>query len=174
MAQRDSLGSKDCRKERGSIGIDGFLHLCACICGPIVTVFLLFQVFLSVANALQDVNKYEHTGTFAFFLYFLNVYGFTTIICVFLLAATEMLLYIVLYRRAEKGITHWGSICYFSVMMLLHIMVWFHANTMPSLDLIYDETFEAVYSYFLFAKTTALPAVLYAVSYVLCMRTNSK
>ena len=85
MAQRDSLGSKDCRKERGSIGIDGFLHLCACICGPIVTVFLLFQGFLSVANALQDVNKYEHTGTFAFVLYFLYMHDIFFVLVMYFL-----------------------------------------------------------------------------------------
>lgn len=170
MTQRDSLSSKDHRNEPGSFGIGDFLYLCACIFGPLLTVFWGTQAILSVANALQDNNKYEHAGTFAYFLYYLDENRFTDDICIFILVAAEMLIYIALYRRAEKGITHWGSICYLFIMMVLHVIVWVHANIIPSPELHYDETTEAVREYIFVAKMTVLPAVLYAVSYILCVR----
>lgn len=166
----NSLVSDDYSRKSGKPDFLSILHRIACVYGTLITVFCLFRCCLSVVNALQDVHKYDHTGTFPYFLYFLDEYQFAEDVCIFLLMTAELLLYVAQYRRAEQRKPLWGSILYFIVMLVLHTAIWLHADSLPSPDWPYEVTDEAVMHYRFFANVTVSPSIVYFVLYLLRMR----
>lgn len=143
------------------------IHGGACVLGALITVCCLFRCYLSVANVLQDVHKFEHTNNVQYFLYFLDEYQFTGTVCMFMLMLAELCLYVVQFRSVSHERPLGGNVCYFVLVMLLHITLWAHANSIPSPEWPYSETADAVFSYILFANMTVLPSVAYLVSYIL-------
>ena len=143
------------------------IHRGACVLGVLITVCCLFRCYLSVANALQDVHKFEHTNNVQYFLYFLDEYQFTDAVCMFMLMLVELTLYVVQFRSVSHERPLWGNVCYFTLVMMLHITLWVHVNSIPSPEWPYTETADAVFSYILFANMTVLPSVVYLVSYIL-------
>lgn len=141
------------------------LHRIACVFGVLITAFCLLRCFLSVGLALQDVRKYEHTGTFPYFLHFLDENSFSENICMFQLMTAELLLYITQYRRAVQRKPLRGIIWCFTVILILHTGIWLHANSLPSPKVPYEMTDLAVNDYLTFANVTVLPSIVYFVAY---------
>lgn len=168
MRRLDTLRSDDNSPRKRNLDAISFLHRITCTYGTLITVFCLFQCYLSVTNALQDVHKFEHTGTFPYFLYFLDEYQFAEELLMCLLMATELLLYIVQYNRALKATAFPGSILYFILTLIFHIFIWTHANSLP-LPKFGPSTVaeEAGMEYRYFANVTVLPSVLYFILYLL-------
>ena len=171
MRRLDTLTSDDNSSPKRNLDVLSFLHRITCIYGILITVFCLFQCYLSVANALQDVHKFEHTGTFSYFLHFLDEYNFAEDLLMCLSIATELLLYIVQYNRVQKAKPFTGSIWYFTVMMIIHVIIWIHANSisLPKLPP-YNVADEAGLYYRASANLTVIPSVIYFIQYLLCIR----
>ena len=148
------------------------LHRIAGIYGTLVIICLLFRCGLSVLNALQDVNKYEHTATFSYFLHFLGEYDFSENLCILLLVIAEFLLYFTQYHPAKKKELFHGSVWYFAATLVLHIIIWLHANSLPMPDSWpYTVVEEAALNYRFFANVTVSPTIVYFVSYLCRMYT---
>lgn len=147
-------------------GFSSVLHRISCIIGIIITIFCLFCCYLSVANALQDVRKFEHTGTFAYFLHFLDEYDFAETVLIFLLMAVELLLYLVQYRRAAQKQLFRGSILYFTVIMVLHLICCLHANALPLPDFGPANAAESAGMWYRhYTNVTISPSIGYFISY---------
>lgn len=143
------------------------LHRISCIYGVLITIFCLFRCYLSVTNALQDVHKFEHTGTFSYFLHFLGEYDFLESVFTFQLVTVELLLYVVQCRRVNQKKSSRGSIWYFVVMLVLHAIIWMHANSLPLPDFGPSNVAEeAGMKYRFFANVTVSPPVGYFFSYL--------
>lgn len=168
MMLMNALGSNDHSSK--STNILSMLHRWVCIFGTLVTICCLFRCFLSIANALQDVDKFEHTGTFQYFLFFLDQYYFPGAVCTFSLMMAELLLYITQYRRAEEDVHHWGKILYFALILAFHIVVWLQAKSIPAPAWPYEETDEVVMQYLLFGNMTVFPPIAYCIMYILNVR----
>ncbi len=147
------------------------LHRIACVYGTLITVFCLFRCYLSIANALQDIRKFEHTGTFLYFLYFLDKYQFLEAVCTFLLMTVELLLYVSQYRRAEHKEILRGCFWYFFVIIALHIIIWLHAHSLALPDFGPSSVAEeAGMHYRFFANMTVSPSIVYFILYSLRVR----
>lgn len=147
------------------------LHRFTCVFGALITVCCLFRCYLSATNALQDVYKFEHTGTFQYFLYFLDEYHFSDEMCTFLLMIGELLVYGVQYHHiAQQRNPIRGSVWYFVIMFVFHTVIWLHANSIPMPEWPYERTADAVFCYMLFANMTILPSAAYLVSYIMRLR----
>ena len=167
MIPINTLGSDDRLEKTRKLKFSSVLHRIACIYGALIAAFLLFMCVLSVLNAEQDIHKYEHTGTFSYFLYFLNEYEFTEHLCMFLLAIAELLFYFAQCHPIKKKGSSRGSVWYLGAILVLHIIIWLHANSLPIPDTSpYTEVEEAALTYRFFANVTVSPTVGYFVSYL--------
>lgn len=144
------------------------LHRIACIFCGLLMIYLLLRCYLSFSCALQDTQKFEHTGTFPFFLYFLDEEDFLGEVNVFLLVAIEFWMYIVQFRRVEDHKSFRGSILYFSIMLAIHAAVCLHANSLvlPNCPP-YTAADEAGLGYRAFANMTIMPSVIYFSLYLM-------
>ena len=93
-------------------------YRCACVLGVLITVSCLFRCGLSLANALQDVHKFEHTHTYSYLMYYLFEYRFCENMCTLFLVVTELLFFIVQYRRAIHQKPLWSGFLYFLAALL--------------------------------------------------------
>lgn len=171
MMFSNTLLSDDHPKKTGKPHTLFALHRIACVYGTLISVFCLFRCYLSVANALQDVHKFEHTGTFPYFLYFLDEYQFLEAVCTFLLMTVELLLYVSQYRRAEHKKPFRGYFGYFTIILVLHVTIWLHANSLPLPDFGPSSVAEeAGMHYRFFANVTVSPSIVYFILYTLRVR----
>ena len=166
MLFTNMTGSNDCPKYM-KLDVLAFLYRSACVFGGLFVAFWFLQICLSFANALQDVRKFEHTGNFPYFLYYLREYQFTETVCVFLLMLTELLLYAVHCHRAMVGKRQEGIIWYFTIMLVFHSAIWLSANLLPNPEWPYAVTDELVMYYCFVANTTVLPSIVYFILYLL-------
>lgn len=154
-----------------SLSILLILHWFACVLGTLIVVCCLLRCFLSVANALQDIYKFEHTGNFPYFLHFLSEYHFSGEVCTFLIVAGELLIYGVQYRSiAQQENPSWRSIWCFASIFVFHMLIWLHAHSIPTPEWPYEETADAVFRYKLFANITVSPSAAYITSYAMHLR----
>ena len=148
-----------------------YLHRTACMYGTLFVIFCLSRCYLSFANALQDVHKFEHTDTFTYLLYYLGEYQFLETVCSFLLVMTELLFYVAQYRRITQGKPLRGGIGYFFVMLVIHTAICLHANSLPLPDFGPSSVAEeAGMHYRFFANVTVSPSIIYFVLYLLRLR----
>lgn len=145
-----------------------FLHRFACVYGALLTAFCLFRCFLSIGNAFQDIHKFEHTGSFTYFLYYLDEYQFIETVCTFLLTLGELLLYIAQCRQIIRKESYQWGIWWFMGMFVLHAIIWIHANSLPLPDFGPSTVAEeAGMRYRFFANVTVSPPVIYFILYLL-------
>ena len=154
-------------KKNGTQNIYSCFHRIACAYGGLIAAFCLFRCYLSIADALQDIYKFEHTGTFLYFLYYLGEYRFLEAVCTFLLVMAELLFYVVQYRQLEKKIPFRSRIVGFVVILIFHLGIWLHANSLPLPDFFPATVAEEAGMYYrFFANITVSPSVVYSILYL--------
>lgn len=147
--------------------VSAVLHRIACIYGALIAIVSLFMLVLFMLDAELDVHTYGHTGTFSYYLYFWDKYGCLEQLCTLLLVIAEFRFYFAQFHSAKNKEVSRGSIWYFAAIMVLHIIICLHANSIPVPDSFpFTETADAVLSYRLFANVTVSPTVGYFVSYL--------
>lgn len=149
----------------------GYFHRITCIFSALIAVYYLLMCVLSFSGALQDMKKFGGLG-FSYSLgYYLVNNSFPEAMQMFLPVTAEFLFYLVLYRRAEQKKRNQGSIWYFSLMLILHIVIWLHAN---SLDIPESPPFITAdgfgLRYYFFTTITVLQAIVYLVLFVFRVR----
>ena len=163
--------SSDDHPKNQKPGALSFLHRAACIYGTLFVVFCLLRCYLSVANALQDVYKFEYAGTFPYLLYYLGEYRFLETVCTFLLVMAELLFYVVQYRRITQGKPLRGGIWYFFVMLVIHTAICLHANSLHLPNFGPSSVAEEAGMYYrFFANVTVSPSIIYFILYLLHVR----
>lgn len=171
MILTNTLASDDYSRKSGKPDFLSFLHWIACIFCTLLTVYCLFYCYLSFTGALQDMRKYGGLGFSYPFQYYLKKNNFSENVNPFLCVTAEFLLYIAQYRRAERKKPFRGSIWYFSVMLVIHAVVWLHANSLSLPD---GPPFSSAdlpgVRYRRFANMTILPSVIYFILYSLRSR----
>lgn len=148
-----------------------FMHRCVCLCAGMLSAFCIFRCYLSFSNALQDVYKYEHTETFAYFLHFLGEYHFLETLCMSMLVIAELVLYIFMQHRATQTQFSKSGIVYFAIFFGIHAIIWIHSNSMQLPDFSPSTIAEeAGMRYRFFANITVLPSASYLFLYLLRAR----
>ena len=127
--------------------------------------------FSSYSCALDDFHKFQAFGSPLPFEYYLQGNDFGENVFLFLCLIIEFILYCVQYHWGKMRKRVAGSIWYFSVMLLLHIILLVYTSSLGlPFALPYDSAdFPAVY-WRRIARTTMFPSVLYFISYRLCIR----
>lgn len=164
----NTIISDDHSRKNGRLDFVSILHRIACAYSILLMVYCLLHCYLAFTGALQDVHKFEHTGTFPFFLYFLDEHRFLEDVCTFVIVTAEFLLYIALYRCAERNNPFRAGVLYIVGILVIHVVMYLHANSLPIPDYSYHHDARgAALSYRVFANDTVLPPVIYFVMYLL-------
>ena len=148
------------------LDVVSILHRVICVLCTLLTVYFFISCIAGAITAWDDVIKFEHPRTFTYFLYYLDVNNVEVNADVFRWVLLEFFLYLLLYRRAERGKPIRGSGFYFLIMLILHIGFWLHAHAIPIPGGAF--AYEADYfrrAYSAFANITLLPSVAYCVLY---------
>lgn len=154
---------KHCSEEQWS-NILVIIYRIAFAYGAIRTAICQFSVFLSVLGALQDVRKFEHTRTFAYFIHFLGTNRFYEAMCACAVSFTELLIFVLIYRQAIKHKPTWSHLWYFAGSSISHVLLWVFLNFFAR------QTFpEIFFACFSFAILTVSAPIFYFISYVICM-----
>lgn len=144
-----------------------FLHRIVCTLSALLVAYCLFMCILSFGNGLQDMRKLGGLGSSYPLYYYLRKYFFLEHIVLFLWMTAELILYVLQYRCAEHKKSFVKSVGYFSVMLMIHVVIWIYAN---SLQLPEGPPFstveEAKLRYCFFINRTTLPSVAYFILYL--------
>ena len=133
--------------------------------GILVIALCLFCCYMSWGSALDDTFKFDHTHTFHHFLYNFREHHGLEYFFILLLAVAEWVIYMLLYRRAKRRGKYWGSILYFTVLMILHVGICLHANSLTVPNPVPDAAIELGLVYCSFANITVSPSVVYCAVY---------
>lgn len=155
------------------LDVVSILHRVICVPCILLTVYFFISCIAGALSAWDDVIKFEHPRTFIYFLYYLDVNNIEANAAVFRWVFSEFLLYLFLYRRAERKKTIRGSGIYFLIMLIFHIGLWMHANAIPLPGGAFvSETDYVRRKYTTFANITLLPSVAYCILYNLRIHCN--
>ena len=149
-------------KQRSNILV--IIYRVAFAYGAIRTAICQFMVCLSVLGALQDVRKFEHTRTLAYFIHFLGTNGLYEAMCACAVSFTELLIFVLIYRQAIKHKPTRSHLWYFAGSSIFHMLLWvflcfFARQTFP----------EIFFVCFRFSILTVSAPIVYLISYVICM-----
>ena len=140
-------------------------HWVVCTACALVTAICLLRCILSFSFALDDMRKFTGLGFSHPFHHYLveNQFPETAVFC--LLFFSELMLYIFQYRRANQLSFGYGMTWYFAGMLILHCIIWGHANSIAARDI---GTWARYY--YDYANISWLPSVAYLVIYLLRIR----
>ena len=144
------------------------LHRVVCFCCVLITAYYLLMCIFSVTGAIDDKQKYGGLGFSYSFGQYLVDNAFPKSICMFLPIACEFLLYVVLYCRAKRMKHPQISTLYLSVMFVIHVIIWLHANSLEIPDsppFISSDGFGLDYCFF--ATITAVQSAVYLILFIM-------
>ena len=143
------------------------VHRLACVIVILLIAYFLLGCIVSFCDALQEMNKFRDLGSSNSIRFYLASNAFGETVAVLLLITIEFLLYIMHCRRVAQERMVKGGMWYFSVLLMLHMMICIHANllvqscTLPSQTIMY---------YRAYANISTLPSAVYCILYYLHLR----
>lgn len=153
------------------------LHDVVCsICGLLAVRYLL-MCLLTFVQSVQDIRKYGSLGSPKSLLHYLIQNNFNDYLIFFVCIAVELLLYIILCRRAnQKKKPLWGGSLYLLAMIGFHTLLVMHSHGfipghIPEFSGLLDTS---IILYGEFARYTILTAFTYFVMYLLRIRKLGK
>lgn len=156
------------RDHPAEYGVPGWLrmsHRLVCTLCGLVAVFCLLGCIVSLNFALADAHKFKGLGFNHPFHYYLIDNQFPEDVVMCLLVFAEFLHYIRQYRKAVEFMPVRGMIWCFIGMLVLHGIIWWHAN------FIVDRSASTWAHYYCnYANISLLPSVAYCIVYSLCIR----
>ena len=145
------------------------LHRIVCFCCVLITTYYLLMCIFSICGAIQDMQKFGALGFSHPFGYYLVDNSFPEAICMCLPITSEFLFYVVLYSRAKHMKHPRISSWYLSVMLVLHTIIWLHAN---SLEIPNSPPFISSdglgLRYYIFTTITVVQSVVYLILFNMC------
>lgn len=144
-------------------------HGAACRLIGLLILYCLLCCIGSWQGALQDMDKFRALGSSRPFGYYLETNDFAGNAGMLVSVSAELLLYIVLCRRAERR-TLW----YFAVMLVLHGAAWLHSHSLGPVYLLYTAVGKWAVYYRALANISILPACTYFILYAMRVRMNSE
>lgn len=139
---------------------------------------LLFTYFLLICiaildSAITEFSKYRDLGFSYTFHHFLQDNGFYQQVMPFLCIGMELLHYILQSLRVKQRKKNAGGIWVFGILLVVHIAMWLHAETLSLPDLPAWELVDLpAFQYCRISKMTVWPSIVYFVMYALNVRVS--
>ena len=128
-----------------------------CVLSALLVTFLMLQFILSYANAVQDLQKYGALGSPRTLFSYLSEYFFLEHLILFLWISADWILYMIIDQKANSR-----AALLLSLSLLLHIILWFHANFTPSPEgPMYNHMVQSWHRYRIFISLTTWPTICY-------------
>lgn len=147
------------------------LHRALCVLCVLITLVYLLRCYCAFACAIDDLRVHKGLGFSYSFMHFLKENSFVETLRMFLLVLVEFLVYTILCKRVERKKSFVGGIVYFSIMLVLHTVVWLHARSLDFPKTPPYITDDGVrFDYYIYAVTTIWLSVVYLVMYLFRVR----
>ena len=137
-------------------------HTAACSLIVLLAIYCLLACIGSWQGALQDMEKFHALGSSEPFWYYLKQNDFGAMVVMLASVSGELLLYILLCRRAERR-----RLWYFAVMLVLHGAAWLHSHSLGPAYMLYASVGEWAVHYRAIANIGIFPAVVYFALYAM-------
>lgn len=146
-------------------------HDVICVLSVLLASRHLLTCIFAIPAAWQDMNKFRDLGADYPFNYYLAEYNLPEHLSFFLCIVVELLIFIILFRRAARQNTFWGSVLYFGIMLVLHEVLWLYAHYLiPGFSPRFERLDILEVHFRTFAARSILPAAAYFVLYLFRVR----
>ncbi len=146
------------------------LHRITCVLGTLLAAYGLLICVFTVLDALDDLRVYKALGFSYTLRYFLRKEHFAGCVVFFLMVTGEIVLYILLCRRAEeKRLIPWG-LWYLGTMLAIHAAAWINYHSLQIPIPYLPDPDETEWLYNTFINFTILPSIAYFTLYLMRVR----
>ena len=156
---------------RNKLDYSAIFHRLCCLFSGLIVAYCLLRCVVCFSGARDDWELFSALGTEYTFGHYLIENSFPEAVQEFLPIFAEFLLYLILYRRAERKKHPGTAAWYFGLMVLLHVLLFAHAVSLDFPEVPPYVTAAWISRiYYLFARTTLAQSVFYLAAYLLHIR----
>lgn len=144
------------------------LYWAVFVLGLLLPLYYLCRCCIHFADALQSFQKYSGLGFSHSFWYYFDKEDFFANALSLCVTSTQFIMYVILCRRAKDENASWISAAYFAVMVVLHLALYLHANSLEKPTIPIQNTVEGlIICYCNFTTYSLIAPFLYLAVYLL-------